>query len=95
MKSNKLLTRLIEAFSVLKKPADIQAFLEDLCTPQELEDLCLRWQVVQELKQGYTYREIHQRTKASLTTIGRIAKALNYGSGGYEFVFHHLQKNNK
>jgi len=93
MIDNKQLKALIKAVMALEDPKEAQAFLEDLCTPQELEDLCLRWKIVDELKKGYTYREIHDRTQASLTTISRIAKALNYGSGGYEQMHARLNKN--
>jgi uncharacterized protein YerC len=30
-----------------------------------------------------SYREIHERTAVSITTIGRVARYLNQGSGGY------------
>ena len=97
MIDTKQLKALTQAFLSLKNEKEIKDFLEDLCTPQELEDLCLRWKIVVELKHGFTYRQIHERTQASLTTIGRIAKALNYGSGGYENIHARLyeQKDDK
>jgi uncharacterized protein YerC len=30
-----------------------------------------------------SYREIHERTAVSITTIGRVARYLNQGAGGY------------
>jgi uncharacterized protein YerC len=35
------------------------------------------------LLEGVSYREIHERTAVSITTIGRVARYLNQGSGGY------------
>jgi uncharacterized protein YerC len=35
------------------------------------------------LLDGLSYREIHERTAVSITTIGRVARFLNQGSGGY------------
>jgi TrpR-related protein YerC/YecD len=92
MIDTKQLKALTQAILSLNDEKEVKQFLEDLCTPQELEDFCLRWKIVDELQKGYTYREIHDRTQASLTTIGRIAKALHYGSGGYALMHARLQK---
>ena len=35
------------------------------------------------LLEGVPYREIHERTLVSVTTIGRVARTLERGSGGY------------
>lgn len=59
------------------------AFLEDLCTPAELEAMTDRWRVVPLLQQGVPYREIHDLTQVSVTTIGRVARTLERGAGGY------------
>ena len=61
----------------------MDAFLNDLCTPAELEVLVDRWRVVPYLLDGVSYREIHERTAVSITTIGRVARYLNQGNGGY------------
>ncbi len=74
---------LYQALLSLKNSAEMAAFLRDLCTPSELEVLVDRWRVVPYLLEGATYREIHERTAVSITTIGRVARYLNQGSGGY------------
>ena len=74
---------LASAFASLERVEDIRAFLEDLCTPAELEAMGDRWRVVPELLQGLPYREIHDRTQVSVTTIGRVARSLERGAGGY------------
>lgn len=74
---------LAEAFVALKRREDVRAFLEDLCTPAELEAITDRWRVVPLLLQGIPYREIHDRTAVSVTTIGRVARTLERGAGGY------------
>ena len=33
--------------------------------------------------QGIPYREIHERTGVSVTTVGRVARTIEYGDGGY------------
>ncbi|TAL87411.1 MAG: DNA-binding transcriptional regulator [Rhodanobacter sp.] len=74
---------LCEALLSMKSADEMSAFLSDLCTPAELEVLVDRWRVVPHLLEGRSYREIHERTAVSITTIGRVARYLNQGSGGY------------
>lgn len=78
------------ALASLKDPAEVRAFLEDLCTPAELEAMGDRWRVVPQLLQGLPYREIHERTKVSVTTIGRVARCLERGAGGYRIAARRL-----
>jgi TrpR-related protein YerC/YecD len=77
------LDALSRALASLDKPGDIRAFLEDLCTPAELEAMTDRWKVVHLLLEGVPYREIHDRTLVSVTTIGRVARTIEHGAGGY------------
>lgn len=77
------LTRLADALACLNEPAVVEAFLRDLCTPAELEAMADRWRVVPLLVQGTSYREIHELTQVSVTTIGRVARTLDHGVGGY------------
>jgi TrpR-related protein YerC/YecD len=58
-------------------------FFRDLCTPAELQALVDRWRVVGLLRDGLTYRQINERTGISVTTIGRVARYLSAGHGGY------------
>jgi TrpR-related protein YerC/YecD len=74
---------LARAFATLETPAEVHAFLEDLCTPAEIEAMADRWRVVPWLLRGTPYREIHDHTGVSVTTIGRVARCLEGGSGGY------------
>jgi len=80
---NHAVAALAEAMLRLRTPAQMQAFLEDLCTPAELEAMTDRWKVVPLLLEGLPYREIHDRTGVSVTTIGRVARTLDRGAGGY------------
>ncbi len=77
------LLRLSEAFAVLRSPGQAAALLRDLCTPAELEAMSDRWQVVPFLLESVPYRDIHERTGVSVTTIGRVARSLASGAGGY------------
>ena len=71
------------ALQRLTTASQVRAFLEDLCTPAELEAMSDRWKVVPLVAEGVPYREIHDRTLVSVTTIGRVARTLERGSGGY------------
>lgn len=74
---------LARALLSLQTSDEMLAFLDDLCTPAELEAMTDRWRVVPLLQQGIPYREIHERTQVSVTTIGRVARSLERGAGGY------------
>jgi TrpR-related protein YerC/YecD len=74
---------LLDALLALRTPGEMKAFLDDLCTPAELEAIADRWRVVPLLLEETPYREIHDRTGVSVTTIGRIARSLSFGAGGY------------
>ena len=80
------LDALAEALSALEGADAFKAFLQDLCTPAELEAMTDRWCVVPLLQQGLPYREIHELTQVSVTTIGRVARTLERGTGGYALV---------
>ncbi len=77
------LQALSRALAALSRVEDVRAFLKDLCTPAELEAMSDRWRVVPLLLKGVPYREIHDLTEVSVTTIGRVARTLESGTGGY------------
>lgn len=77
------LDALSRALAALKSAEEVRAFLADLCTPAEIEAMADRWRVVPYLREGVPYREIHDRTLVSVTTIGRVARTLEHGAGGY------------
>ena len=87
---------LFGAILTLQSVEECRAFFRDLCTPAELQALTDRWTVVGLLKSGLPYREISKQTGVSLTTIGRVARCLMGGDGGYQIaserIQHHKQK---
>lgn len=82
---------LYRAVLTLRSVAECQAFFRDLCTPAELEAMADRWAVVEWLERGLPYREIHQRTGVSVTTIARVARYVGNGNGGYETARRRLE----
>jgi len=71
------------ALAALKTPEEVRAFLRDLCTPAEIQAMADRWAVVDPLERSVPYREIHRLTGVSVATIGRVARFLRGGHGGY------------
>ena len=59
------------------------AFFEDVMTIREIREISQRLQVARMLDEGKPYTAIEKETGASATTIARVSKALNYGTGGY------------
>jgi len=67
---------------------EMARLLADLCTPAEVRSLAERWHVAQLLDQGeLSYREIHDATGVSTTTIVRVARFLRQERhGGYRLA---------
>lgn len=84
---------LCEAVTCLQTVDECRRFLKDLCTPAELQALVDRWQVVELLQQGLPYRKIHDLTGVSVTTIGRVARFLSDGFGGYATAMQRVSQN--
>lgn len=76
----------------LKTVDECRAFFRDLCTPAELQAIADRWAVVEWLQKGLPYREIHRLTGVSVTTIGRVARCLADGNGGYALAVTRQQR---
>ncbi len=100
MKVHKLLTprqeqraerALYAAVLTLRSVEECREFFRDLCTPAELQAMADRWAVVDLLQRGLPYREIHRLTGVSVTTIGRVARYLISGNGGYHLAVQRLK----
>jgi TrpR-related protein YerC/YecD len=74
---------LCAAVAALRTAEECRAFFRDLCTPAEIQAMADRWAVVELLGRGLAYREIHRLSGVSLTTIGRVARCMASGNGGY------------
>jgi TrpR-related protein YerC/YecD len=85
---------LIEALLSLTSPDECRRFLRDICTPKEIADLSDRWCVARLLEEGkYSYRDIHELTGVSVTTIGRVARFLQQENfQGYRLVIERMKE---
>lgn len=78
-----LVEHLLDVFAHTQDPDTIYAILQDLCTVREITEMSQRLEVARLLSEGASYLDIQEQTGASATTISRVSKCLNYGSGGY------------
>jgi TrpR-related protein YerC/YecD len=101
MKTHRILTprqeaaseeRLYRAIIGLRGVDECRAFFHDLCTPAELQAMKDRWAVAELLDRGLPYRQIHDQTGVSVTTIGRVARYLLSGDGGYSKALRRVGK---
>jgi len=68
---------LCEALLTPRDADEMARLLSDLCTPAEVRTLAERWHVARLLGQtDLTYRDIHDATGVSTTTIVRVARFL-------------------
>ena len=88
MKREAIVGDLAEALVQIVDKDGASAFLADLCTPNEIHSLAERWQVARLLDAGeLTYREIHDATGVSTTTIVRVARFLRQeNNSGYRLL---------
>ena len=90
----KITDDLFEALLLIKNKEEMERFMKDLCTPQEIETLAERWRVCKLLEQGnLSYREINAKTGASLATITRVSRFLkDEPHQGYKIILERLQR---
>ena len=87
---NKSTDTLMEVIASLSGKEDCYAFFEDVCTIKEMQDMAQRLETAILLKEGQSYQKISALVGASATTISRVNKCLNYGSGGYKLAIDYL-----
>ncbi|MFC7536735.1 YerC/YecD family TrpR-related protein [Sphingomonas sp. GCM10030256] len=92
-----LAAQLAEALVHLDDREAALRFLSDLCTPAEVHTLAERWQVARLLDENeLTYREIHEKTGVSTTTVVRVARFLRQeGNGGYRRLLDRMKERAK
>ena len=83
---------LCKALLSLQNEEECLAFLEDICTIKEVQDMAQRLEAAMALSDGASYQEITQRISISTATIGRVNKCLAYGSGGYKAALSKLKE---
>ena len=85
---------LCKALLSLQSKEECLAFLEDICTIKEIQDISQRLEVAKMLSQGISYTTICKETGASTATISRVSRSYEYGAGGYKAVIARLNEEN-
>lgn len=62
-----------------KHADDLDGFLEDILSPQEIETIDERIKIIHALTAGKTQREIAEELELSITTVSRGSRILQYG----------------
>jgi len=88
-----LIDQLCAALLVPGGAAEMRGLLTDLCTPAEIRTLAERWHVARLLDgTDLSYREIHDATGVSTTTVVRVARFLRQEPhGGYRSTIDALE----
>ena len=84
--------RLFDTIVNLNTKDECRAYLEDLCTVKELQDMAQRLDTAVLLSEGCSYQKIQEQVDISTATIGRVSKCLNYGTGGYRMAIDRLKE---
>ena len=82
MSSN--LHSLYQAILACRDPQELQNFLRDLLTENEMSEMAERWTAARMLSEGASYVQVIEKTGMSSTTVARVAAWLNKGTGGYK-----------
>ncbi|MFA6523638.1 MAG: Trp family transcriptional regulator [Candidatus Peribacteraceae bacterium] len=79
----KHLRDVFELFAKIKNVKEAEMLLRDILTPQELDSVAERWELIRELAKGTPQREIAAKLHLSISKITRGSRMLKYGSGGF------------
>ena len=83
---------LIDAILSIETEEECIAFLNDICTIQELEKLDQRLKAAILLLDNQTYEKEIEKTKISSTTLSRVSRCIRYGDGGYKNIIDKINK---
>lgn len=88
-KEKKKRIEIYTAFRQLRNFREIQLFLEDILTPQELASITERFQIFKLIAKGVAQREISRILNVSISKVSRGAHAWKVSKGG---IRHMLKK---
>lgn len=90
--NNDAIDNLLEGILTLKTADELRAFLDDVCTIRELQDISQRFDVARKLSEGANYNKVSEETGASSATISRVNRCLLYGNNGYKTAIERMKK---
>lgn len=69
--------------ALIENEKEAKMLLQDLFTPQEIDTLAERWQLITQLAEGKSQRDIAENLDISISKITRGSTMLKHGSGGF------------
>lgn len=90
-KRTKAYRELAQLLASIENTREASLLMEDLFTPQELEILMERWQIIQALAEGKTQRKIAEELNTSIATVTRGSTTLKYGAKGFAYFLRKLK----
>lgn len=81
--SGRRLRELIDEFLKHNSTEKMKNFLVGILTPQEIDEISMRLQIVKMLKKGIPQHEIAERLKIGIATVTRGSKELQRGNFKY------------
>lgn len=81
-----MIHELYQAFMKIDSEEECAAFLDDLCTRKEVEQMAQRLRAAKLLFEGKTYSQVIEQTNISSATLSRVSRCVQYGSGYRQFV---------
>lgn len=76
----------------MRTEKEAEILLKDILTPQELDSIAERWELIQMLSDGVPQREVADKLGISISKITRGSRMLQYGSGGFLYFLEKLGK---
>lgn len=65
---------------------NVAAFMQDLCTYAEIENMAQRLYSAKMILEGKTYNQISEETQISTVTLSRVSTCVKHGGGGYKAI---------
>ena len=77
---------LADALVSIKNASLAEAFLNNILTPSELEEISKRLQIVKLLLKGVPQRDVAKKLNVSMGTVSRGSRELKYGENGFKKI---------
>lgn len=84
--NEKYVKELADAIVSIRETGLAEAFLRNILTPSELEEISKRLQIVKLLLDGVSQREVAKKLGISMGTVSRGSRELKYGENGFRRV---------
>jgi Trp operon repressor len=83
---------LYELIASVKTAEEARLLLSDLLTPQEMDSMAERWQLVQLLAKDMPQRDISEKLGISISKITRGSRVMQHGTGGFAHFLKRLKR---